>query len=613
MILANREKKKTKIEIPEYSSLTNNPDSKFILTWENIDLKITVRKNSKICSKKTKELHILKNISGFAKSGECLAIMGGSGSGKSVLLNILSNQFQVKKNMKLKGNVKLNGRKMEFKKYKNIIGFFLQSDFFLSTLKIEELFKFVVDLKHVNYSEKKKKNIIDTMIRNLKLEKARKNIVGGNFEKGISGGEKRRLNIGFELLKEPKILFLDEPSSGLDSYTGYIIVKLLKRIAKEHNILIIYSIHQPTIDMGNLIDKLLILNKGKLSYFGKRNEIEQYYSNLGFKCSIDVNPLDYVIEVALIGGPEADNIFFEEFKNKGSLDNIKKTISNIPHKEIDYKVKKAGSWQQFKILSKLAFTNFIRNPLTVKIRLVQVIFISLMFLLLYWQMDDISLENTTAIRNRSGALFFLSINLFILYFQSSLTTFPKEREIFLKEYNSGLYGIIPYYFSKMIIEIPLTSFFPFLFSCIIYHAVNFNPGVSNFFLFILGALLISNCASLMGVFIGTIITKSAVVIDIAPLVFFPFFIFGGFTTNTDSILNFLKFFEYLSPVRYTFEYFIRNEFEDYSEELGSIGPVESLNFNMSILICFFVLLGYSILLMVLSLMCLKIKSKNIQN
>lgn len=71
---------------------------------------------------------------------------------------------------------------------------------------------------------------------------AKDNIVGGNV-KGISGGEKRRLNIGCELLKNPKILFLDEPTSGLDSYTGFIIAKTLKELAIKKNILVIYTIH----------------------------------------------------------------------------------------------------------------------------------------------------------------------------------------------------------------------------------------------------------------------------------------------------------------------------------------------------------------------------------
>lgn len=113
------------------------------------------------------------------------------------------------------------------------------------------------------------------------MERCQSNRVGGEFQKGISGGEKRRLNIGFELLKKPKILFLDEPTSGLDSYTSYIIVKFLKRLAKERNMIIIYTIHQPSVDIGELFDRLMIMNKGKVMFFDYRNKLESYYADLG--------------------------------------------------------------------------------------------------------------------------------------------------------------------------------------------------------------------------------------------------------------------------------------------------------------------------------------------
>ena len=136
-------------------------------------------------------------------------------------------------------------------------------------------------------------------MKNLKMERAQNTQVGGDLLKGISGGEKRRLNIGFELLRKPRILFLDEPTSGLDSYTSYIIIRLLKKLARQRNMLIVYTIHQPSVDIGNLFDKLLILNKGKIQFFDKRDNLESYYESLGFECPEDTNPLDYAIDVAL--------------------------------------------------------------------------------------------------------------------------------------------------------------------------------------------------------------------------------------------------------------------------------------------------------------------------
>jgi len=135
-----------------------------------------------------------------------------------------------------------------------------------------------------------------------------------------------------------------------------------------------------------------------------------------------------------------------------------------------------------------------------------------------------------------------------------------EREIFVKEYNSGLYGIVPYYTSKLLIEMPLTALFPTLFVSIVYYIVNFNNGANHFFFFVLGGILIAWIGTLMGIFIGTLVTDLSVAIEIAPMVFVPFILFSGFTTNTDNIIPPLKVIEYISPVRYIFEFFVTNEF-----------------------------------------------------
>ena len=131
-----------------------------------------------------------------------------------------------------------------------------------------------------------------------------------------------------------------------------------------------------------------------------------------------------------------------------------------------------------------------------------------------------------------------------------------EKEIFAKEYDSGLYGIIPYYFSKLMIEVPLTAFFPTLFSCIVYYLVNFNNGVEHFFTFILVTILLALVATFMGIFIGTLVPSLTIAIDIAPVIFVPFLLFSGYTTNTDNIIAPLKVVEYISPIRYAFEYFV---------------------------------------------------------
>ena len=113
------------------------------------------------------------------------------------------------------------------------------------------------------------------------------------------------------------------------------------------------------------------------------------------------------------------------------------------------------------------------------------------------------------------------------------------------------------------IELPLTALFPIIFVSIIYYAVNFENEAENFFLFMLISVLLSWIGTLMGIFVGALVKDLTLAIEIAPLIFVPFLLYAGFTTNSDNILKPLKVIEYASPIRYAFEFFITNEFEDY--------------------------------------------------
>ncbi len=256
--------------------------------------------------------------------------------------------------------------------------------------------------------------------------------------------------------------------------------------------------------------------------------------------------------------------------------------------------------------------NWTRTPLTLKIRIFQVLFIALFFCMLYFDLGPIEGDNNDSIQNRLGAMFFISLNFFILYFQVSISTFPVEKDIFIKEYDSGLYSITPYYLSKLSIEVPLTAIFPFFFLLIVYWIVGFAPGFDKFISFAIIAIAECWVGMLMGILVGTFVKNLQVAIEVAPMVFIPFVLFSGFTTNTDSIIPPLKIFEYSSPMRYTFEYFVRNEFEDH-DELGESNPIETLNFSFSMTFILIFMYSYIVLLTVLSLLSLKYNSKGIKN
>lgn len=135
----------------------------------------------------------------------------------------------------------------------------------------------------------------ESVIKRLNLEECQHTLIGnGQFNKCISGGQKRRVAIGVELLSNPSILIFDEPTSGLDSHNALTIVKLLSSLSNE-NKLIIATIHQPSTLMYQQMNRLYLIKSGCLLYDGKAAEIVPYMENIGVIVDRRMNPMDFVM------------------------------------------------------------------------------------------------------------------------------------------------------------------------------------------------------------------------------------------------------------------------------------------------------------------------------
>ncbi|KAI8874773.1 P-loop containing nucleoside triphosphate hydrolase protein [Backusella circina FSU 941] len=185
---------------------------------------------------------ILQNISGFVEPGQLLAIMGPSGAGKSSLLDILSRKH---KRGVTSGQVFLNGSIPSRRRFKKMTGFVDQDDSLMGTLTVRETLTYaaLMRLPRAMPLKAKKKRVEDVM-HELGITKIADSLIGIPGQRGISGGEKRRVSIGKELVTSPSLLFLDEPTSGLDSYHAGVVMECLQRLAKDGKRAIVVTIHQ---------------------------------------------------------------------------------------------------------------------------------------------------------------------------------------------------------------------------------------------------------------------------------------------------------------------------------------------------------------------------------
>jgi ABC-type multidrug transport system ATPase subunit len=191
-------------------------------------------------------------------SGKLIGIMGASGAGKSTLLNILNSIEKP-----TSGSIKINGINIHTEKDKieGVIGYVSQDDLLIEELSVFENLFYNAKLCFSNFNDEKIKKIVLNLLSSLGLLEIKNLKVGSPLNKKISGGQRKRLNIGLELIREPSVLFVDEPTSGLSSRDSENIMDLLKELSLKGK-LVFVVIHQPSSDIYKMFDKLLILDTG---------------------------------------------------------------------------------------------------------------------------------------------------------------------------------------------------------------------------------------------------------------------------------------------------------------------------------------------------------------
>jgi len=245
------------------------------------------------------ELHngrkVLAGVTGHFHSGRLCAIMGPSGAGKTTFMNVLCGKATYGR---MSGRIKVNGREANVSDIKSVMGFVPQDDIVHEALTVREQIQFSAKLRgQVGMSEERIERITDDVLNVMQIDHIQNSIVGGVEQRGISGGQRKRVNIGLELAAEPTLLFLDEPTSGLDSTSSLSVCSSLKKMC-QLGMTSIMVIHQPRYCLFTLFDDVLLLGKGgQTVYLGPSSGAKPYFESLGFEMPENENPADWFMDV----------------------------------------------------------------------------------------------------------------------------------------------------------------------------------------------------------------------------------------------------------------------------------------------------------------------------
>jgi len=455
---------------------------------------------------------ILFDCSGAVQSGELLAVMGGSGAGKSTLLNLLCGRTNTAQ-QDIEGEIAINGEKFDVNAQnvmKAICSFVPQSDILCATQTVEEALMFYAALRLPHKSQELQQKRVDYLIEVLGLDKCRHSYIGDEKKRGISGGEKRRVSIAAEILNDVDIIFLDEPTSGLDAYTAARTIKTLKQFCTVSNKIIIATIHQPSIEVFYLFDRLILLSHGQCCFNATTTDVNDYFEQ---QLRPRTNPADVIVFEVQRNSDEyvekwqqsALNPFCAANESLLTKEDIKwqsfaqLTMQKVKNSATDVRnnLHIAPLRLMFRLLLKRELQSLYRDVRLTLIRFAQVLVFGVTCGLIYFRIGP-------SYEVRIRCFFLLSFIPLLAGLVSVVPEFPKQKQLFERENNSRTYKVSVWASSLMLIEIPRELLHMLIFATIVYFMIDLDGNFMHYWIaFSLAALSGGSCGILLGVFART--------------------------------------------------------------------------------------------------------------
>ena len=489
------------------------------------------------------ETQILKDVSGQVDQGQLQCIIGGSGAGKTTLLNVLGNRNLGGK--MVTGLITYNGQQRDLKLWRKTVGYVEQDDDFYLELTVREILLFQAKLTIPTQSDQQKKQRVEKIAQDLNMTHALDRRISQ-----LSGGERKRVSIAKQLINFPQVLLLDEPTSGLDSFTSLTVVQLLRQLCRQENLVIIMTIHMPRENIVQLFDYIMCLNKGRVTFNGTLEDLNTFLTDIGYPIPAhNINLADYLIDLSSTNVNLADA--WKEYNTQPNATNTVPSVDDETNNRVEHST---YTWwpTQLYILVTRNLLNLWRDRGVVLTASIQAIVLTLLIGFVFFQLDN----TQQSIQSRYGVLFFILVNQTFAYMSPLVTTFPLERRLIQREYQSGAYSPWVAFIARFIAQWSLA----FITSTFIVVVLFFMINLNGFWIYYITLQLVMMCAIALGLAIGASVTNHNVAQALAPTVAIALILVAGLYSNRATIPTAIAWLRYVSFVSYAFTILFVNEF-----------------------------------------------------
>ena len=500
----------------------------------------------------------LDGISFLINRGELVCVMGASGCGKSTLLRVLAGQLEP-----TSGQVLLNGQSLypDLDELKRYLSYVPQEDAFDEHLTIGENLQFAAAIRSPHLSRRDRTRRLESKLIELGLSERRDSVVGPPMKKTLSGGERKRLNIGLDMIGSADVYLFDEPTSGLSSKDSEHVIEIIRGMA--HNKIIVVTIHQPSSKLFQMFHKAILLDKGgrlvffgtptdMLRYFAEAEHQHQFGADLGACPSCGTTRPEFIFDV--LETPLRDlsgDIIFEE-NNRGQLvparrystefwrdkyeafrliQDVKQVslrkdpvapLPAAPAKKRHFPIRWHDEWTQLRTLLRRAFMSKLRNRANLGITIGVAPVLALLIATILRYSDSGKYDFASAYHIPTFLFLSLIVAMF-LGLTNSADDIIRDRAVLQRERNLNVR--LPYYVFSKTISLGVFAFF----QCVLFVLIgNYLLAIRGMFWIDLGIMFMTAMSGVsLGLVVSSLVADPKTAANIVPLILIPQIIMGG--------------------------------------------------------------------------------------
>ncbi|KAL5538741.1 hypothetical protein UlMin_046004 [Ulmus minor] len=532
------------------------------------------------------KLVLLKGVSGTFRPGVLTALMGVSGAGKTTLMDVLAGR---KTGGYIEGDIKISGYPKKQETFARILGYCEQNDIHSPYVTVYESLLYSAWLRlQTEVDSETRKMLIEEVMGLVELNPLRQALVGLPGVNGLSAEQRKRLTIAVELVANPSIIFMDEPTTGLDARAAAIVMRTVRNIVDTGRT-VVCTIHQPSIDIFEAFDELLLLKRGgEEIYVGPlgRNSchlIHYFEAIQGVsKIKDGYNPATWMLEVSSSGQEQALGVDFAEiYKNSDLYRRNKELIKELStpapgSKDLYFPTQYSQSiftqcmaclWKQRQ--------SYWRNPPYTAVRFLFTLGIGLLFGTLYWDLGG----KRTKPQDLFNAMGSMYTAVFFIGVQNASSVQPVigvERTVFYREKAVGMYSSFPYSFAQVMVEIPYIFCQAAVYCVLVYAMIGFEQTAEKFFWYLFFAFFSMLYFTLYGM-MAVAVTPNLNLAAIVSTAFYGIWnLFSGFLIPEPRMPVWWRWYYWTNPVAWTLYGLTVSQFGDVNEVLGGSEPPETV-------------------------------------